>query len=180
MQFRITDGKAEFSAVITPVFSVTWSFRNHSNMLIWCSLNISYYYQCWNQWCCLISVWKLSYVFIHHSLMNRKFKTTAFICNSNYKCHQLVSLFVCVRRYCWLKNGPVWIRCRSLRLIRKYLTERVWKSAMCSNPTRETRAAPPSFISSWPTSTFGILKPQVRVCHCNNQSVNKLFCVSLP
>ncbi len=29
------DGKGEFSAVITPVFSVTWSFRNHSNMLIW-------------------------------------------------------------------------------------------------------------------------------------------------
>jgi len=30
------DGKAEFS-VITPVFSVTCLFRNHSAMLIWCS-----------------------------------------------------------------------------------------------------------------------------------------------
>jgi len=28
------------------VFSVTWSFRNHSNMMICCSRNISYYYQC--------------------------------------------------------------------------------------------------------------------------------------
>ncbi len=28
------DGKAEFSAAITPVFSVTWSFRNHSNIPI--------------------------------------------------------------------------------------------------------------------------------------------------
>jgi len=28
------DGKAEFSAAITPVFSVTWSFRKHFNMLI--------------------------------------------------------------------------------------------------------------------------------------------------
>ncbi len=28
------DGKAEFSAAITPVFRVTWSFRNHSDMLI--------------------------------------------------------------------------------------------------------------------------------------------------
>ncbi len=28
---------------ITLVFSVTWSFRNHSNMLICCSENISYY-----------------------------------------------------------------------------------------------------------------------------------------
>ncbi len=33
------DGKAEFS-FITPVFSVTWSFRNHSHMLIWCSIFI--------------------------------------------------------------------------------------------------------------------------------------------
>ncbi len=32
-------GKAKFSAAITPVFSVTWSFRNHSNMLICCSKN---------------------------------------------------------------------------------------------------------------------------------------------
>jgi len=27
-----------------PVFRVTWSFRNHFNMLTWCSRNISYYY----------------------------------------------------------------------------------------------------------------------------------------
>ncbi len=27
-------------SIITPVFSVTWSFRNHSNMLIFCSRNI--------------------------------------------------------------------------------------------------------------------------------------------
>ncbi len=31
------DGKAEFSLIISPGFSVTWSFRNHSNMLTWCS-----------------------------------------------------------------------------------------------------------------------------------------------
>ncbi len=29
----------------TPVFSVTWSFRHHSNMMISCSINISDYYQ---------------------------------------------------------------------------------------------------------------------------------------
>ncbi len=33
----------------SPVFSVTWSFGNHSNMLISCSRNISYYYQWWKQ-----------------------------------------------------------------------------------------------------------------------------------
>ncbi len=31
-------------SIITPVFSVTWSFRNHSNMLIWCSRKFSYYF----------------------------------------------------------------------------------------------------------------------------------------
>ncbi len=39
----ICDGKAEFS-VITPVLNIAWSFRNHSNILISCSRNISNYY----------------------------------------------------------------------------------------------------------------------------------------
>ncbi len=38
--------KAEYWAAINPIFSVTRSFRNHSNILIWCSRNISY--NCWN------------------------------------------------------------------------------------------------------------------------------------
>ncbi len=29
-------------SIITPIFSVTWSFRNHYNMMIYCSRNISY------------------------------------------------------------------------------------------------------------------------------------------
>jgi len=32
-------------SITTPVFSVTWSCRNHSKLLICCSRNISYYYQ---------------------------------------------------------------------------------------------------------------------------------------
>ncbi len=36
-------------SIITPVFIVTWSFRNHSNMLICCSCNIYDYYQCRKQ-----------------------------------------------------------------------------------------------------------------------------------
>ncbi len=51
-------------AAITPVFSVTWFFRNHSNMLIWSPKNIYFCYQCWKQLCCLIL------------LMNRRFKLT--------------------------------------------------------------------------------------------------------
>jgi len=34
-------------SIITLVFSVTWSFRNHLNMLIWCAGNISYYKCCY-------------------------------------------------------------------------------------------------------------------------------------
>ncbi len=34
---------------MTPALRVTWSFRNHSNILICCSRNISDYYQCWNK-----------------------------------------------------------------------------------------------------------------------------------
>ncbi len=30
--------KAQFSAATIPVFRVTWSFRNHSDMQIWCYL----------------------------------------------------------------------------------------------------------------------------------------------
>jgi len=37
------DGKVEFSAAITLVSKVTWSFRDNFNNLIWCSRNISYY-----------------------------------------------------------------------------------------------------------------------------------------
>ncbi len=32
--FYFFDGKSRFPAAITPVVSVTWSFRNHSNMRI--------------------------------------------------------------------------------------------------------------------------------------------------
>jgi len=48
--------KSWIFSIITPVFSVTWSFRNQSNVMIWCSRNI-FYYQCWKQLCCLIFLW---------------------------------------------------------------------------------------------------------------------------
>jgi len=37
--------KLNFSIIITPVVRVTWSFRNHSKMLIWYSRNN--YYLVW-------------------------------------------------------------------------------------------------------------------------------------
>ncbi len=54
--FKITyscDCKAEITAAITPVFSVTWSFINHSNMLIWWS-RIIFLLLMLKQLCCLI------------------------------------------------------------------------------------------------------------------------------
>ncbi len=63
-------------SIITPVFSVTWSVRNHSNMTICCSRNISYY-QCWKHVCCLIC---LVENVIFFPLMHWKFKS-AFILN---------------------------------------------------------------------------------------------------
>jgi len=47
--------KAECSAVLR----VTWFFKNQYNMMIWCSRNTNYY-QCWNQLCCFIFMWKPS------------------------------------------------------------------------------------------------------------------------
>ncbi len=50
-------------SIITPVFSVTWSSEIISNILICFSRNISYYYQCWKQLCCLIFFfWKLTFI----------------------------------------------------------------------------------------------------------------------
>jgi len=40
-----------FSSTITPVFSVTWPSRNHSNMRIWWSTHTYDYYQSWTQLC---------------------------------------------------------------------------------------------------------------------------------
>ncbi len=45
------------------VFSVTWSFRNHSNMVICCSRNISYYYQLLKTVVLLHIFWKPWYIF---------------------------------------------------------------------------------------------------------------------
>ncbi len=52
--FIHSSDKSWIFSVITPVFSVTRSFRNHTNMPICCSINIYDNYQCWKQLCCFI------------------------------------------------------------------------------------------------------------------------------
>ncbi len=87
------DVRAETFSIINPVFSVTGSFRNHSNMLVCCSRNISYFnhFKCWKQLCCLIFVWKLIF---QDSLMKInlwKYKIEIF-CNS-IKCPSCYHFF---------------------------------------------------------------------------------------
>ncbi len=61
LQFKIYCNFNFIISVIKAVFSASLRslqchmiFRNHSNMLIYCSWNISDYYQCWKQLCCFI------------------------------------------------------------------------------------------------------------------------------
>ncbi len=85
-------------SIITPVFSVTWSFRNH-NMLICCSRNISDYYQCWKQ--LLLNIfWKLWYIF--SLLLWKKIKRTAFTWNIILcYCIKVLVLFMISIMYPW-------------------------------------------------------------------------------
>jgi len=65
-------------SIITPVFSVTWSFRNHYNMLL--KKLFFYYYQCWTQLSCLIFLWKPWYIFLENSKEQHLFEIENF-CN---------------------------------------------------------------------------------------------------
>ncbi len=77
-------------SIVTPVFSVTWSFRNQYNMLICCSRNISCYYLIIKKVVLLCIFVETVIVLFQDSFMNRKFKRTEFIWNKNvlkqYEC----------------------------------------------------------------------------------------------
>ncbi len=59
-------------SIITPVFRVTWSFRNNYNMLICCSKTHFYYYQCCKYLCSFVFYKNCNKCF--SGLRNRKFK----------------------------------------------------------------------------------------------------------
>ncbi len=61
-------------SIITPVFSVTWSFRKNSNMLIWCSRSISSYYFLW----LMINFFKILWL-IESSKEQHLFETEIFL-----------------------------------------------------------------------------------------------------
>ncbi len=60
-------------------------------MQIWCSGNISYYFQCWKQLCCLI--FNRNHSSFFGSLLNRNFKRTAFILKLYIKTIALIVTF---------------------------------------------------------------------------------------
>ncbi len=99
------DGKAEFLAAITSV-SVTWSFRNHSNMLIWWrwfkKIYIYYYYY-YNvdQLCCLIFFFCIIFCF-----------KTLFILKNGYVClsQQIYCIFSSQIKMSQLSD-LVWSKC---------------------------------------------------------------------
>ncbi len=93
-------------SIITSVFSVTWSFRNHSNMMI----------------CC----WSWKQFFFQDSLMNRKLKRTAFIWNWNLLKHYkkcLMSLLISVMHPCWIKTKYV---CNQVNVISEWCVFVSW------------------------------------------------------
>ncbi len=61
--------------------TVTWSFRNHSYMLICYSRTISYYCQCWKQLCCLICFMEL--IFLDFWMNRNVFTVTFDQCNTS-------------------------------------------------------------------------------------------------
>ncbi len=87
VQLKNNSFKVEFIPVTTlnysSYFSFTSSFRNHSNMLVWCSRNSScYYHHCWKL--LLLNIFlKTWYILFQDSLMNRRFRRTAFIWSRN-------------------------------------------------------------------------------------------------
>ncbi len=64
-------------SMITPVFSVTWSFRNHSNLLLKKHLLLCVENSCAVP--CFCGNRDIQYFIFQDSLMNRKFKRTALI-----------------------------------------------------------------------------------------------------
>jgi len=62
---------SDLFTIVSPVFSVTWYFRNNSNMLICCSRNRSYY-QCWKPLFLLNIFMETVIHFFQNSLMNRR------------------------------------------------------------------------------------------------------------
>ncbi len=64
-------------SMITPVFSITWSFRNHSNLLLKKHLLLCVENSCAVP--CFCGNRDIQYFIFQDSLMNRKFKRTALI-----------------------------------------------------------------------------------------------------
>ncbi len=82
-------------SIITPVFSVTWSFRNHSTLLICCSVIISDYYQCCKHLCCLMFLRKLFFSRFSYEYLKLSFVSERW---SSSEIERDISLLSCICR----------------------------------------------------------------------------------
>ncbi len=68
-------------------------FRNHSNILICCSTNISDYYRCWKRLCCTIFLWKLWYIlFVRIHRWIESWKEQHLFETEMWECHMRLKL----------------------------------------------------------------------------------------
>ncbi len=127
------DGKAEFSAAVT-VFSVTWSFRNYTNILIWCLRNIFFK-------CCFIVVETdtLPLKVVVFSLpipvalvLNIEFILNDFFCpvQSRHILGSLNDLYKLHSRECWIGSVGAW---ESQACLRVRWSDKVWVEAAEDN-----------------------------------------------
>ncbi len=79
------DGKVEFSTAITAVFSVTWSFRNNSNIQSCCLRNIYHFLS-------------MSKTLVEKVILWKKFKRRVFIWN-----YVSTVILINSKRPCWTK-----------------------------------------------------------------------------
>ncbi len=103
-------------------------FRNHNNMLICCSTNISDYYQCWKQFCCTIFLWKPWYILffrIHRLIESSKEQHLFEIEHFNVEHYNVftenfdqfnASLINKSIHFCPKKLLTLWISCNKLRV----------------------------------------------------------------
>ncbi len=126
----------EFSALISPVFSVPQSFRNHSNMLI---ANMK------NSWTKLTAfIWtifikKVTFDQFNASLLNKSINSyTQFYKRDHYKCIDVFmnELIIWINRSEILTNLLVWISLTNHLLNSVNQSEHFWIQIWHSNWTR--------------------------------------------
>jgi len=126
--------------IISPVFSVTWSFRNQSNMMICCSRNI-YYYQCWKLLSHIFVETMIHFFFPSGFLNEYKVKKNSIYLKYNANnaffivtcagwCSLVCDFELQIRVWCRLLKSVCWMRMlRSVGCVRRALHGNMYNHA---------------------------------------------------